>query len=98
MHVGDYGFPLTYRLVNDTTGLPVDLTTMSLCTLYYTRPSGAIVSKAAAVKTPPGTDGRVVYTVESGLLTEAGFWRVRAIAEFTSSRFTSDWETFEVEA
>ena len=98
MHVGDYGTVLTYQLREMGTGAIIDLTTMVSCSLVFTTPGDSTVTKTATKKNPPGTDGRVTYTMEQGLLTTAGFWKVKAVVVFPSSRWTSSIDMFEVEA
>jgi hypothetical protein len=75
MHVGNYGFPIVLRCIEDGAAANIS----SFGTIHYTfrDPSGNATTVAGSAYTD-GTDGKVSYTVGSALLTTAGDWHVQA--------------------
>jgi len=98
MRVGDCGTVLTYQLRNQQDSSVVDLSDATTLVLEFLRPDASTISKTPTIKTPPGTDGRITYTIPQGMITQAGFWSVRATVSKTDARWTSTRAYFEVTA
>lgn len=92
VHVGDFGTEIGVTVKEK--GVIVDLSAASAKTFKFRKPGGGLVEKAAQFKTD-GTDGRLIYVVESGFLDSPGDWSGRVYLELGSwgghsSRFTFD--------
>lgn len=96
-YVGDFG--LTIRLTAvDAAKSPENISAATQVQFEFVKPSQAVVTKTAAFTTD-GSDGKAEYTIESGLLDEAGKWSVRMlITEGGSKSFRSAKWFFEVGA
>lgn len=68
-------------------GEAVDLSPVLTKTLYFRKPNGDTVSKAASFVTD-GTDGKLQYVTEDAdFLDQAGIWKVQAFLEFPGSGY-----------
>lgn len=92
--VGDYGTLVRFSLKNPD-GSALDLTTSTGVVLRFRLPTGTIVDKTATITDASG--GIASYSVEAGVFSVAGTWRVEARAAFPSSAWTSEEKTFEVD-
>ncbi len=73
IYVEDYGFSLQATIRQD--GVALDISDFTDFVFVFVKPNGMTVQKTAALVTD-GTDGKISYTVEDGLLDLAGNWRV----------------------
>lgn len=94
IHVDDFGTDFIVTLKEDTAVL--DVSTFTGFYLRFEKPSGTTVEKAAAM-VAGGTDGRIHYVFESGLVDETGRWKVQArIVKNTTAQFHSEIKEFTV--
>ena len=94
---GDFGFVIEREVVNQSHDAiditSADATENSLCQIEL--PSGSTVSKNA-VFTNTGLDGRIQYTMETGVLTTAGTWKFQFKIILATAQFHTLEEEFTV--
>jgi len=95
LHVGDVGTDIIVTVKDD--GSAVDLSSgFDTYTFIFCKPDGTVVSKAGSLNSD-GSDGKIKYTVETGLLDVHGDWKYQIKVETTSSsEWYSDWGTLPV--
>lgn len=93
IHAADYGYDCKLRIVKR--GTAQDVSQYTTRQFIFKSPSGVKTTKTAAFDTD-GTDGVLKYTVEAGLINEAGDWSVQARIAKTGAELTSDPITFRV--
>lgn len=93
IHKNDVGTAFIVTVTDDDA--VVDISSATALQLVFRKPSGTTTTVSASLYTN-GTDGKMVYTATSGLLDEAGAWRMQGIATFGSNVFHSDVEIFRV--
>lgn len=81
IHNGDLGttFLLTITEADGTTA--VDVSTATKLQMIFEDPAGTSTTKTASLNTT-GTDGKIKYVSESGLIDVVGTWRVQGYVEF----------------
>jgi len=95
----DYGFVLEREIVNqghdtvDISSAGALPSSNALC--QFELPDGTTTSKNAAY-TNTGTDGRIQYTMATGVLTQAGTWKFQFKLILTASQFHTIQEEFTV--
>ena len=82
----DYGWALNLTIEQD--GVAVDISSYTTLQYIFSDPSGNDTTKTAAFNSD-GTDGVLTYTIEDGLIDEAGRWLVRARVAKTGAEITS---------
>lgn len=94
--VGDYGQTgrLTVNDIDEGTAANISGYTNTI-QMIFTDPSGNETTKTASFTTD-GSDGVVEYTIESGLIDEAGVWQVRAKVQSATAVLTSEQHRFYV--
>jgi hypothetical protein len=95
IHSGDYGWVGKLRMMQS--GSAVDISSYTTRWFVFQRPSGGTVMGTASFS-GTGTDGYLQYTMESGVIAEAGLWRVEARISKAGAELTSDALQFEVES
>lgn len=93
LYVGDVGTLIQITLLE--AGAPLDLSGASAKSLILRKPSGACLTKTPAFS-GDGTDGGLVYAVESGLLDEPGTWRIQVRVTLPSGIWASDTQSVKV--
>lgn len=76
LHVGDVGTIIRMRVRED--GAVKDMTAASALQIEVTKPSGTVVVETATLSTN-GSDGRIQFTVEAGLLDEPGLYQFQGV-------------------
>lgn len=94
IHVGNKNVDFVITITEDCTA--IDISGATAKTIYFTKPSGAVLIKTALFVTD-GTDGQIHYASESGDLDEGGMWKIQAFVELGSgSAYNSVIKTFKV--
>jgi hypothetical protein len=86
IHINDYGWVGKLALRQD--GVAVDISSYTTRQFIFKSPGGTKTTKTATFDTD-GTDGVLKYTVEDGLINEAGNWNVQARISKTGVVLTS---------
>lgn len=98
IHNGDLGttFLLTITESDGTTA--VDVSTATKLQMIFLDPDGVSTTKTAALNTT-GTDGKIKYVSEAGLIDVSGTWQVQGYVEFGggTSKYYSSAVSFLVE-
>lgn len=63
--------------------------------MVFTDPAGNVTAKTAAFS-GTGTDGVIVYTVDTGFFATAGEWKVRGRVTAAAAELTSEEYPFQV--
>ena len=94
---GNWGWIVKATFTEDALYTPIDsFTTLQI---VFVAPSGAKTVKGASDGVAfftDGSDGILSYTVESGLINEAGTWTIYGILTKATGSFTSVKKTFDV--
>ena len=93
IQVNDYGWVGRLRLTQAC--VAVDISGYTTRQFVFKSPAGVKTTKTAVFDTD-GTDGVLKYTVENGLINEAGDWYVQARIAKTGAELTSDPIAFRV--
>ena len=100
IRVGQIGtvFLTTVTKVQSGAEVPYDLTGSNLQQLEIQDPNGKRLTPInATIVNPPGTDGLLTYTDNTGIFTIAGRWQVRGIVGYaTGAKFYGSWHGFTV--
>lgn len=95
LFLNDFGVDITLT-VTDSACNPVNISTSTAREFELQKPDGTVVTVTAVFVTD-GTDGKLRYSVASGVLDVIGTWNVRAkITEGMSKLFRTDKVEFEV--
>lgn len=86
--LGDFGLPITVEVVDKSDNF-LDISAATTVNIVLKKPDGSILTKTAAFVTD-GTDGKITYVVESGVLSVTGQWTARAQVIITP---TVDYKT-----
>jgi hypothetical protein len=96
IRVGDFGQVAQVTFVDTDTDAAADISSYATTKqMIFVDPSGNETVKTATFATD-GTDGAIQYTVESGLIDEAGIWTVYGRVAGTASRLTTVQHRFIV--
>lgn len=94
IHVGDLNVIFTMTITEDC--VAIDVSTATVKTLVFQKPSGSILTKTASFSTD-GSNGNIYYATLTGDLDEAGVWTVQAEVAFgASSSYHSEIKKFKV--
>ena len=101
IRIGNVGTEIIVTLKEDvgSAQVAVDLSTLTLDsqTIEVRKPRGTIVSLAATIKNPPGTDGKITHTDSTGIFDRRGRWQGRGRINITGgSIFKGSWTGFQV--
>lgn len=95
LFLNDYGVDITL-IVTDSACQPVNISASTAREFELQRPDGTVLTVTAVFVTD-GSDGKLRYTVASGVLNAVGTWNVRAkITEGATKQFRTDKVEFEV--
>ena len=87
-----------FRLTLKNAGLPLDVSSATVTKdLIFTAPSGTKVTKAASFTTD-GKNGQIQYVSTTGVINEAGMWRMQGSVVITAGTFKSSLARFDVGA
>lgn len=93
---GDYGQTVTLTIIDTDTDAAADVSSYSsTIQMIFTDPSGNETTKTATFVSD-GSDGQIQYTLEDGLIDEAGIWKVRGRVQGASSKLSTVNHTFKV--
>ncbi len=94
IHVGNKNVDFVITITEDC--LPIDVSTATVKTIYFTKPDGSTLTKTALFVTD-GTDGQIHYSTIDGDLDQPGLWKIQAYIELgTGSLYSSVIKTFKV--
>jgi hypothetical protein len=97
MHVGDWGTPIEMAILNRSNNKPLPLGGLTSSYFLFQPPVGTPFTKDAELVSPPGgTDGKLVYVIEEGVITEAGDWQIQGFITDDVGEWHTDIETFTV--
>jgi len=96
VHVGDIG-TVFQATVKDQDGAVVDISTASVKTLFFRKPNGTVLAKAA-VFVATGTDGQMKYVSIAGDLDQSGNWSLQGYVVIGAGQWHTDTATFFVKA
>lgn len=94
MRVGDYGNVIRVTIKED--GAIKDISSATTKQYRLIRPDGEEFVVTAAFLTD-GTDGKLAYTITSGLLTKPGAWQIQALLTYSAAYLQSSIGRFSVE-
>ena len=94
IHVGDTGtmFRLT---IKDKNGDVFSLEDATALFIVFAKPDRTVAERVATLYTD-GTDGVMKYITESGDLDQSGRWKVQAVVEKPTGRWSSSVVKFKV--
>lgn len=95
MRQGDYGGII--RITIKERGAVKDISTATTKQFRFIRPDGVELPAVTAVFTNSGTDGKLQFTVTSGMLSKAGPWQVQVLLTYAAAYLQSKIGTFQVE-
>ena len=72
----DIGVVVELTITKESDGSALDISAASTRQIILTPPSGTVITKTATLS-GAGTDGKMRYTTESGVLSELGSWEVQ---------------------
>ena len=94
--VDDYGQIIKLTFIDVDTSAAADISTYSsTIQMIFTDPAGNNTTKTATFDSD-GSDGIIKYTVEDGLIDEAGYWTVRGRVTSGTAKLTTVPHNFEV--
>lgn len=94
IHVGDKNVDFVITITEDC--VAVDISGASSKVIYFTKPSGEVLTKTALFVTD-GTDGLIHYQAIDGDLNESGVWKIQARVDLGSgSSYGTPIKTFKV--
>ena len=96
IQVGNFGQVARITFKDIETDLATYISQFATQEMIFTYPDGTAVTKTAAFD-DDGIDGIIKYTVDDGLFSISGFWRVRGVARGGSSYLATEELTFFVD-
>lgn len=97
IHLGDVGTIFRVRIIDDSTGVPIDISSAVVKTVKFKKSNGVILEKAATFTTN-GTDGYMQYSTIQGDLNVSGTWTIQGFVQGSTFRNNSEINTFTVNA
>lgn len=95
IHIADFGTIFTVT-VKDGDSV-IDLSGTTTKQLWFEDPDKETIEKDAIFVTD-GTDGQIQYTIENGVFSKAGKWRLQVYYVNGAGEWHSDTVTFKVHA
>ena len=96
LQVLDYGATITLTITDG--GSSVDISAATVKQFKFTKPDGVTTILKTASFTTSGTDGKLSYTIEQGVLDQPGVWKLQAIITFSNALYHSTIINLEVDA
>ena len=94
LRVGDYGATFEDTILDN--GVAEDISTATTLQFIFEKPDGTLATKTGSFTTD-GTDGKMQYTIESGLLDSAGVWQYQTYVVTLTRVWKSEIVSFFVE-
>lgn len=94
VHVTDYGTVFEPTML-DENGVVVDISVATTKTIFFRKPSGAVLTKTAVLSNT-GTDGKMRYVAIVGDLDEVGVWGAQAFVILPGGAWHAQKFEFEV--
>lgn len=82
LHVGDWGWTVTLTIIDAKTKTAVDISGADTKSILVKSPSDVVTAKAASFVTD-GTDGKILYRIESDVIDAEGVWEFRGEVDKT---------------
>lgn len=83
IHNGDLGTTFLLTITEEDGTTAVDVSTATKLQMIFEDPAGVSTAKTAVSNTT-GTDGKIKYVSEAGLIDVVGTWRIQGYVEFGS--------------
>lgn len=96
IHTGDEGTQFIVTIYDQDEN-PVNVSSATNLVIRFDSPSHVVTDKTA-LPYMGGTNGKIIYTVESGLFNESGEWNYQAILTFSSGTWYTNIRPFTVYA
>lgn len=81
--------------VTKSDGSARDISAATTKEIIFRKPGGTIVTESASLSSG-GTDGMMQYAAESGMLDEAGTWKLQGRVVISSTEFHTEIGAFQV--
>ena len=94
IRVGDYGTRV--EVVLQQNGSVADISSATTREILFEKPDGSSITKSATFTTD-GTDGKIYYDIESGVLDLPGIWRVQGRIATGAGSWKSSIGSFSVD-
>jgi hypothetical protein len=95
LHVADSGAAIKATIKENNVAVDIS-TALTTKRIIFKKPNSGIKLEKDATFFTDGTDGILQYLVESGVLDEAGTWRIQGFVVLDNGDFYSDIKTFKV--
>ena len=97
IHNGDVGTTFLLTITEEDGTTAVDVSSATKLQMIFLQPDGVSVAKTAVLNTT-GTDGKIKYVSETGLIDVVGEWQVQGYVEFGggTSKYYSTIAAFSV--
>ncbi len=95
IHIGDFGTIFKFTVL-DQDGEALNVSTASGITFIFEKPDTSQVEKDGNIFTD-GKDGIVFYTLESGFIDVAGYWKTQVRTTLPTANWLSTVVRFKVE-
>ncbi len=93
--VDDEGVALVYQMINQSTGLPADISAGTELKIRLGYPDGTSADFDAELYTD-GTDGKMVYVTGDGDLAQSGINTLQGLITLSSNPIFGEVKSFEV--
>lgn len=95
--LGDVGPVLRVTVTKESDGTARNISAATTRQIIFRKPGGTVVAKTASL-TSDGSDGRMQYTIEAGLIDEAGTWKIQGFVVIGSTELHTEIGAFTVGA
>jgi hypothetical protein len=96
MVAGDYGQIIVLTVLDCDTSAAADISGYSTSIQVVLKDPSLNEETKTALFVTDGSDGKVKYTVTTGVIDERGSWAIRAIVKSGTAQLSSDWAQFAV--
>lgn len=94
VRLSDYGSTFEITLTED--GVAVDVSAATTKQIKFKKPNGLTVTKTALFTTD-GTDGKIDYVIETGVIDQVGPWEIQGlVSDGATFQYSSVPDTFTV--
>ena len=98
IHAYDIGTIFELTMMDGTS--PLDISGQLDMKIHFTKPDGSFVEKTGSFTNTSGpqdgTDGKMEYTTVTNDLDQIGTWKIQAIVQLPSGKWSSDISSFKV--
>ncbi len=95
VHIGDFGTVFKFTILNQDEEI-LDVSTVSGIFFVFEKPDTSQIEKDGDIFTD-GKDGIVFYTLESGFIDTAGYWKIQVRTTSPTANWNSTVVRFKVE-